>query len=933
MDTKDFLRRVLPETGGDYYGIQMVGKKDGRQYKATSIDDLAQWVAKHRTNKNVYFATGVYDGRRTIDKAKLKRALYLDLDVGVSEPDMPPKYGTKKEAVTELMEFCRKHFLPPTFLVDSGGGIHAYWAFEQPVPIPRWQQLADALKQLVRDRELKTDPSVTADAARVLRAPNTINMNKSITHPVASRILYSAPTNYPVEEIANKLQVARAPVSLSLAVSNDDLSDGVEVRSQIWRASKMIPACPMFADAYATGGAGLSETLWMQQLNVLAFCEDGADFVHPISDKHTTYTHPNTQQKWNQRLRSKERVGPTRCETFAQWSSHCEGCPHRGTITTPLQLGGERDATLPKPYNQDDHGVYFLGTTQDEDGNTVPHRVSVFQYRVTDFSVVYADGRTHMQFTAHANDGTKVVELDLADISDRKACTKTLAGCHVVLGYHEYNHFRDFMNTWVKRMQDAKQAQKAWSQLGWTSNPKGFALAEEVLLADGRRIKNLSPDRVLHGLYKPTGAIEPWKKAAALLLANDRFAAAMVLGTAFGAPLSPWVRDPSAMMSFVSKGSGTGKTTALEVAQAVWGHPKKAMFQLDDTQNSVYRKLSFANNLPGYWDELRTKDDTARLGRMLFHLTGGRDKARLTQSVDLRDAGTWSTILTVASNESIADIANQHSVDTEAGRARVFELIMPPLGDERTAELDALMLELGDNYGVVGQQYAEFLVRNEDACRAIMAATVKRLAKKLGTLSSERFWLSSVSKALCGLMFATKCDLLKLDLAKFEKYACEAFMLQRGNMVENYGSAAEQSNDVLMDFISANMQQFTVYDHLPAPRQPPGRTYAVPRVGEVVGSVGLLSAKLRVARRSFKAWLFKEGRGTPSMVLLNIPYQQVTARLLAEGVGPLLKCYEFDLTPDITGAIEDFTAFEEQATSSDASPTEDPSSETDPAGH
>jgi hypothetical protein len=911
LNTEDFLKRVLPASGGDYFGVT-ISDAGPTTRKFSTVEELNAWVDRYRTSKNVYFATGVYDAKRQIKHTKLKKALYVDLDVGAAVPGKPPKYATKKEALSELLEYCRDKFLPPSLIVDSGGGIHAYWVFDQPMPLARWTALATEFKKHLADNGVLADPAVTGDAARILRVPNTMNFKTGRPHPLPSRVVHSSPKDYSQKEVTDKLNISDLRTALALVVDNDDLSGGVQQHERKWYASKMIPNCPMFADALATGGADLPENLWVQQLHVLAYTEDGEQFVHEISKGHSGYTQPATQLKWNQRTRAKDTTGPTKCETFAQWSPHCAACPHRGEITTPLQLGTDRDVSLPYPYNQDDKGVYLMVDSVDDDGVQTKVRASVFQYKVTDFTVVYADGHTHIQFVASIGGALKPVELDLADISDRKACTKTLASYHAVLMYNEYNNFRDFMNTWAKKMQDAKRTQRSWSQLGWTNNPEGFALADEVILRSGARIKNLSSDRVLHGLFRPTGDVALWKRAAELLMANDRMESIMAVGTSFGAPLSPWLRDASAMMSFVSKGSGTGKSTALEVAQAVWGHPKHALFQLDDTQNSVYRKLSFANNLPGYWDELKTKDDTAKMGRMLFHLTGGRDKTRLTQSIDLRESAGWSTILSAASNDSIADIANQTSRDTEAGRARVFEVTIPVLqADERLVELDALMVDLGKNFGTAGVIYVEFLLRNEDACRAIVQATHKRLAKKLGSQSSERFWLSLITKILCGLMFAKKCGLIDVDLAAAEQYLCAAFMRQRANMVENYGSSAAHSTELLMEFMSEFAKQLTVYDHLPTPHQPIGRVYHEPRIGEVVGSVGAQDKRLRVTRRAFHGWLFDNKLGTPSTVLMGLPYSSINARVTAGGVGAKLKCYDFDLPAGTVGSMEDFTEFEE----------------------
>ena len=49
-------------------------------------------------------------------------------------------------------------------------------------------------------------------------------------------------------------------------------------------------------------------------------------------------------------------------------------------------------------------------------------------------------------------------------------------------------------------------------------------------------------------------------------------------------------------MSFTSRKSGTGKSSAMQVAQAVWGHPIKGVNALNDTPNAVMHKLGKLRN-------------------------------------------------------------------------------------------------------------------------------------------------------------------------------------------------------------------------------------------------------------------------------------------------------------------------------------------------
>jgi putative DNA primase/helicase len=103
-------------------------------------------------------------------------ALWIDLDVN-GGPDNKTGAFASKEAAIEAANSVR----PPTLVVDSGYGIHAWWVFDEP-----WifaddldRQRAARLAQAWQDAHRKKNPSVkidsTHDLARLMRLPGTRN--------------------------------------------------------------------------------------------------------------------------------------------------------------------------------------------------------------------------------------------------------------------------------------------------------------------------------------------------------------------------------------------------------------------------------------------------------------------------------------------------------------------------------------------------------------------------------------------------------------------------------------------------------------------------------------------------------------------------------------------------------------------------------------
>src|SRR6185312_9136845 len=172
---RDFLRRVLP-AGGDYVVVAI--RPGGKAFEIRGLPTLGAATATIRKLStqplNVYIAVGTYDNRRQAPKAK--RALFLDLD--------PKDLGSKRNAAKELGLFCRATGLPmPAILVDSGSGLHAYWPFDSDLGVGAWRALAGQLKAKCIELGLKADHACTADAARILRVPTTLNHKTSPALP------------------------------------------------------------------------------------------------------------------------------------------------------------------------------------------------------------------------------------------------------------------------------------------------------------------------------------------------------------------------------------------------------------------------------------------------------------------------------------------------------------------------------------------------------------------------------------------------------------------------------------------------------------------------------------------------------------------------------------------------------------------------------
>ena len=125
--------------------------------------------------------------------------------------------------------------IAPTYIISSGHGVHAYFAFAQPLALDQWQPAAAALKRVCALAGLRADPSRTADAASILRPVGTHN-RKTASAPKPVTVLKRGAVNdfaqfvKAVADLESQLRgeywITR-PGLLAGTVSDDDLTTGV----------------------------------------------------------------------------------------------------------------------------------------------------------------------------------------------------------------------------------------------------------------------------------------------------------------------------------------------------------------------------------------------------------------------------------------------------------------------------------------------------------------------------------------------------------------------------------------------------------------------------------------------------------------------------------------------------------------------------------
>lgn len=872
METAEFIRRVVAPKGFIYTGWQSGERFYHKVF--TEADEAAKhvrWLSRTKSY-NTYLALATFklaaveaNGKtrphRTQENVAWVNSLWIDVDVGEGK-----NYETTEDAAAGLAEFIRASDFPkPSLGVKSGGGgMHLYWVLDEPLTKDEWLPMARGLGRCAQEHGWHVDQKCTTDCARVLRPIGTSNYKYDPARPVElfwdSKALHTADSLR--DALKGYMAAPEAEEGFILGpgpgADNDDL---VLRRTKNYKMANIIERCPVYQNLATTRGAGESYPFWKDYLHTAAYCEDGLEWAHELSNGHAGYSRADTAFRFNESLKAKSRTGPTRCDTFAKHKpAACALCPNNGKIKSPIVLGEDVD-DLPYGFKRQNGDIVFL--TTDDDGN--PATVVLFKRRdIQDFHIEDDPLVGYKIFFTllHGNDRTPcdITYIDLH--KEPRRLSETMARFRVSLDHgNQIGLFKVLMTSWVEKLAASKQHNHARPKpFGWYSAKQkleAFAVNGTAYFPGGETAPTVGVDGVIMKQYAQAGSIEPWKVAVAGQLTDGRMPLLALLASSFAAPLVDLTGLRGLALSLVSSKSGVGKSSAMRVAAAVWGHPTTTVFALDDTEKSVAYKLGMIRNLPAYWDELRIHKDVEMFGKLLFQLNQGKERSRLTSEITARDMGSWATIITVASNQSVRDHMQYMAKATSAGVMRVFEMYFDDPPNVRTEHSDTVYgKSLDENHGHAGVLYAQYLVNNAEMVKNLVTGLNEALKVELKITTEERFWGATIAVLLAGAALAKQAGLVDFDPRALKVYLLAVLAEHRDEAVE----AEVHVGDVLEQFFAANQNNRLITNVMPSGPGRLGETVHVmnplPR-DEIVCQVALKTGAVRIKQRALLEYAYK----------------------------------------------------------------------------
>jgi len=806
MNPLEFMSAVLPTTGV-YCAAELSTTKKEHVY-AKTIGELKPHIQRFIDAKyNTYFALASFGkaGSRMSDNAMSMRSLFLDIDCGAGKP-----YKTKRNAVEALDAFLRATGLPAPWLVSSGGGVHVYWPFIEPVGIPEWKLTAENLKRLCKQHGLDIDFTVTADAARVLRVPGTVNWKDPANpRPVTIKVV-GAPQHHLHAELAAQIEsTLQEPQQASSTLfdvpgerlerpTTPSLVKVLENRVTFFKAILKRTAagtgCGQLGHYLTHADEEGMEPLWRGMLSLAKVCNDGekaAEFL--------TKLHPYSDARMHQKLR--EIKGPYPCVKLdSENPGICTSCTHWGKITNPLSFGHEvqtsneaKQIELPAtspvaapttvtrptpPYGYAygaKGGVYKRVKDQDAEGNVIYVDKMILGYDL--FVVDLLDGGEEghlVQLLAMRPEGPTALTIPQRTVVSKDETVKALAEKNILAAYGAGNDkfLFDYVRAATEDVSAARKARVIPQSFGWQKDGT-FVFNGRIFSAQGeQRIPMPKLNNVVR-ITEPAGTLDKWREVVQLLINREHHDILAMALISFGSPIMHFSPFKSLVFHIGSSESGTGKSISLGLGASIWGM-EQYIINAKASQVMQEHRMGTLNSMPLIIDEItETNKDFEWISAFIMDMSGGLGKERMKGATnEERENFTfWRALMLLASNTHVTDFFSAVRKKISEGHLRrMLEMKMEETITWDWNERETIGL-LRDNYGIAGEHFVRWLVRNKDTAKDVFNTVYRNLDKEMKATGDERFWIAGCAACIAGgiLIGSKYANIIDLPLEAISK--------------------------------------------------------------------------------------------------------------------------------------------------------------------
>lgn len=696
------IASVVPPTG--FYCLTTIHNDAPRQVFFSDRTELVNaGITASKAGKNAYYAMASFkDGSsRTQKNVQELKAFWLDVDCKNKSPTVD--YSTKEEGLAAIQDFCNTNTLPQPTIVDSGNGWHVYWPLTEAVSKDVWQPVAEKLKAVCLAAGLRIDPVCTADSARILRIPNTLNYR--FTPPTHVQIhtqgdevdiddfiaqidtVYIPPkprVGKKVAVVANGLNIPGTPPrQRASAINQNVIGNSLLMFKRLVVRGSEKGGCAQINYAIENQEE-IDEPMWRSVLSVAQCCSDADKAIHMVSNQHPSYSAAKTIQK------AQGTNGAHSCTVFnSQRPGVCTECPFWGKILSPLKLCvdvvtidapvvvqievkkeevkevdvGSTEAvpfdheaaqaalkafykaksliTIPVPPKPYSRGVNggIYKKMKSEDGTF--DDVCIYPNDLYAYGRLF-DTETGQQVLCRLHlplDGVREFAIPLAGMNPGVEFRKTICRQGVAAGDKSLNEISNYLIASTQELQHMQKEEKARNQMGWQDDGT-FVVGDREYSKDG--IRNCPPSDATSNyqhMFRVQGELAEWRKVLDVYNAPGFEIHQFMFFLAMSSPFLFKVDQTGVLSNLISDESGVGKTTLSRLLNSIWGHPQEMMSMPHDTVNAVAHRMGVFNSITLCIDEITNKD-SKECSALAYMGTHGRGKERMEGSANKERVNT-----------------------------------------------------------------------------------------------------------------------------------------------------------------------------------------------------------------------------------------------------------------------------------------------------
>lgn len=841
MKSQDFLATVLPSSG--VYCAVEVSTAKKEHFFSTSVEDVYNKAIEFSDKGyNAFYALASFDDskKRLAKNAVKMRSLFLDIDCGEGKD-----YDSKQAAAAALDTFLSATSLAELgspWVVTSGGGLHVYWPFTEEVDIDVWKPVAENLKRLAKKEGFNVDMSVTSDAARILRVPDTYNYKEE--KPRKVKIMIEAdPHQFDFETLKNKIKenlngsayelVPRQPIDIP-GIPLQATSNGVKlIENTVNKLALVEEKCAQFQYYKDNAASEGMEPLWYAMISVAKKCEDGWDRMVELSEMHP-YDLDRLQTKWTQ---SK---GHSPCIKFDSVNPGiCMNCPKWQKITTPLQLGTEvmtneeaaeviiedsksvHQIVLNKPIPPkgfsygDKGGIYMSKMVDDDDGEKKKVEVMLISYDLFVVDILKENDEHFVHMTAIRPTGVTDIMLPQKCIISKDETLKVLASQNVIATFGAGNdkNLFEYVRGCVEYASTNKLPVKVPANYGWQEDGS-FVYNSRIYTEDDKQIFVPTPNlQNINRACIPTGDLNEWRKIYDLFVARKLWDILTLSLVGPASVLMEFTGFNGMTYHIGSPLSGTGKTLSQATAASWWAQWEMYTISADSSLVAVQQRQGLLNSLPVIVDETTQKqrDSLDWLPAYLLAKTQGKGKERMEAGANKERINNtaWKSIDLFSSNTCAYDLLTSRQHASQAEMLRVLDHGMHTQLTFSDAEVSVIQ-NIKFHYGCAGDKYLRWILANKATVKEVLRKANAALKEEFKASNDERFWSAGNScilaaAILIGKEYANIVDLPIRPIIDMLKSMVE------GGRKAIYGNI-RNAEDVLNAYTRENYGKFVVVD-------------------------------------------------------------------------------------------------------------------------